>query len=219
MIVFKFWGVVLLLLLLALTIGGCQARSELSQLAMIVGVGLDTDRENGLSLTVELAHQQLSNEPGQSVTFTVSGRSLEELEEELGRRLDKEPSWSNAVSLVIGAELAMRGGIDQVMTAVYQDDRFNPGLLLMVAEDRAEGALNSKFGESEYTAQGLAEALHQQARRNGSKPLTVADYLGKRLAGSGPVELPLLAVQDGQLLFAGTAAIGAAKAPALYAYE
>jgi len=217
---FKFCGVLLLLILLTLTICGCQAHSELSQLAMIVGIGLDTAEDNGLTLTVELAHQQLSNEPGQSVTFTVSGADLAELEEELQRQLDKEANWSNAVSLVIGAELAVRG-IDGVMTAIYQDDRFNPGLLLLVAQERAEKALATQFGESEYTSQALAEALNQKARLEGGKPLTVADYLGKRLSGQTHVELPLLEVREERLVLAGTALVGAGATatPALYAYE
>lgn len=218
MMIFKCTSLVLLLLLLFMVLCGCQSHTELSQLAIITGIGLDRAEGGGYRLTVELAHQQTSNEPGEGVTYTVEGDSLEALEAALRLRLDKEPNWSNAVSLVVGAALAEQGA-DTLLTQMYQDFRFNPGLLLILAGGSAEEALNAKFGEGEYVAQGLAEALNRQALLTDSKALTLADYLQQRLSGQEAVALPLLMIEAERLVLAGSALVGAAEIPALYAYE
>lgn len=219
MLIFKTAGLIALLLLLFMVVVGCQSQVELSQLAVIVGLGLDPGPGGGYELTVELAHQQLSNEPGKSQVITVSGQDLDELEAALRNHLDREPNWGNAVSLVIGTGLGTEA-LDAMLFQMYQDFRFNPGLVLLLAEGRATDALNASFGQGDYVAQSLAEALEREARANGAKALTLTDYLQQRLANAQAQALPLLRLEEGKLVFAGAAPLDAAAAiPALHAYE
>lgn len=193
---FRVIAMVLLMILLALTVSGCQEKAELSQLAMIVGLGIDQAEEGGLRLTVELAHRRSMEEPGESMVLSATGRDLAEAEGELQRMLDKQPYWSNAVLLVLGQSMAGEAAVEQ-LRAIYQDSRFDPGLLAAVAAGEAEEALNADFGESDYTAQGLAETLNRMATERGAKALTVARAVERELNGIDGISMPLLTVEDG----------------------
>lgn len=203
MSIFKGGATLLIIILLALTVSGCQQRPELSQLAMVVGVGLDRGEQQPLRLTVELAHQQRSDEPATSLVVSVEGENWATAEAALQNSLDKRPLWCNAVALVLGQGLTTEER-DALLSAIYQDQRFSPGLLVLEAES-AQDILKGSFGESDHLAQGVAETVTYLAKSSGCRPITSAAYVEQRLSGAPPPALPGLSVEEEAVSLGGTA--------------
>ncbi|MDO4582246.1 MAG: hypothetical protein Q4B96_06675 [Bacillota bacterium] len=173
--------------LLLLICVGSGERREMNDMAIVLGLGVDAAND-GLLLSVELAHQQGVDQPAEALVFSAAGQDLEQAGEHLAELLDRELFWGSAELIVCGRELAESGGLYHVAAQIYDDTRFDPKPYIVVADGTAQQALGDSFGEADYVSQGLAQALADSERQ----PPTLTLLLERGLNGQRNMPLPLL---------------------------
>lgn len=157
----KTWlGIALLLLTpaLLLGLGGCrEQKQDIGDLAVILGAAIEPADE-GLRLTIELAHRDSVTSPDESVIITASGGDWREAEKKLAAKTDKQLYWGHMVLVVLSEEFS-RGEIEDFLRRFYTDERLAPTIYVALAAADAQSLLQAKFGESAYTSEGIAERL------------------------------------------------------------
>lgn len=187
---------VFLLLLLVLVVE--EDRTELSQMALVVGAGLDQGQgeDERWSLTVELAYKDQNDSPGEQRSFTVQGNTWEELQETLGNRLDKDAYWASAVTFLLNPTVLEQDAGSQLLRSIYLDPQINASLLLAVSEEEIAELFRASYGESTYLSAGLEQGLRLQADEEGRGAVSLADYLERVQLLGGALTLPVVSLAD-----------------------
>ena len=191
------WGFLLALGILVILIAAERDRTELAGIALVTGCGLDwAQEEEALELTVELAHKPQNDSPGESRVFTVTGENWAELQENLGRVLDKKIYWYNAVLLTVGTDLLELDAGRDLLRRLYQDPLFSGELLLVATEDSVPQVFSATYGENTYISSGLEQGLRLEAKEQDRRPITLLDYTERVLALEEDLALPVVAVRS-----------------------
>lgn len=190
---FKLGGVFLILVMLVCTMSGCMTKQELGDLTQILGAAFDCTEDGEFLLTVELAHQETSNSPAESMLFSGRGKTLAELSAGLEQSVDKHLYWGNMVVTVFGDTLSKQQILD-IALYLYQDERLGPSILLMQAEGSAAAVLGGKFGEANYVSMGLEQAMDREFKLYDMPLPTAAAYLESILTAKTLLSLPLVTV-------------------------
>ncbi|MDO4733528.1 MAG: hypothetical protein Q4B50_08475, partial [Bacillota bacterium] len=178
-------------------------RTELSEMALVIGAGLERGdaKEGGQEdwkLTVELAYKQQNDSSGSRRIFSAHGGSWEELKQELGRNMEKRPHWSNAVVLLLEDSVLEAGEGKSLLREIFLDPQVNGDLLLAVSEAEVSDLFSVVFGESNYLSAGLDQALRLQAKEKGKQPIRLFDYMERVLAMEEILPLPLVFLDAGE---------------------
>ena len=169
---------------------GCWDKQELSDTAIVLGLGIDPAKE-GLCLTVEIAYGKGVEAEGESYCFTAQGESFADAEKQLMQQLDKHLFWGHLAVLLFGGSLT-KGEIQSYALYFYEDARFHSALPLLQAEGNAADVLRGKFGESDYVSAGLAQALTRD--KKAGDLYTLPRLLQQICAGESFTELPSVMV-------------------------
>ncbi|WP_078408596.1 Ger(x)C family spore germination protein [Priestia abyssalis] len=102
---------------------GCWDRTELNDVALIRGVGLDQKDDNRIEVTVEISVPQMqigegssggSGGGGQTLIRTGQGVTIADALEQLKERIPRKVFWGHSEVLVIGEKLAKEGIRDHI---------------------------------------------------------------------------------------------------------
>ena len=168
-----------LVTMLVCSFSACTDRQELSELAIVLGMGFDHMEDDSLQLSVELADRKMPQETGESKVFHVTAKDFTTAMDELILLLDKQLFWGNMMVLVFGDSFTQEQ-VDDVALALYKSNIFSDELPLLCAEGTAADIINGSFGESEYVSKGLSEAIsHDEAQ---FEPILLAHYVERLLA-------------------------------------
>lgn len=174
--------VVLLLVTMMLLAAGCRDKTEMGDLAIVLGMGLDWVEDASLMLTIEVSNRKDPGEQGSSMTYSVSADTFEQAEEKLAKLVDKQLFWGNLTLLLFGGTFSDEQ-ILRYATSVYQDDKFGVSLVVLRTEKRAKDVLQGSFGSADYVSLGLPEALELQERQ-----YSLADYLEDSMKNNSAAE-------------------------------
>ncbi|MFZ5814643.1 MAG: Ger(x)C family spore germination protein [Bacillota bacterium] len=115
---------VLLLLVMALSLGGCWNRDEVNDLAIVAMIGLDQREDGWVELWVQLVLPEGAGQaPGQGgggkpgpkfITHTASGRTILEASREIQLEVPRRLFWAHARVILLSERLA-RAGVRPVM--------------------------------------------------------------------------------------------------------
>jgi len=182
------------LLLLLTVVVAEQDRTELSEMALVIGLGLDSNPKGGepWELTVELAYKQQNDSPGEKQVFTAAGGSWEELREELGKVLDKNAHWSSASLLILGGPVLETAEGKELLRSIFLDPKINGELLLAVSAEEPSQVFSASFGESNYLSAGLEQGLRLQAKTQEKQAVSLFDYMEQVLALEGSLAVPII---------------------------
>jgi spore germination protein KC len=128
-----------LLIIAAAALSGCWDRRELNDLAIAVGLGLDSS-ENGIQITTQIVNPSevalQKGTPGYSTpvtSFTVTERTTFEALRKLTTVAPRRIFPSHLRVLVIGESLA-RQGLKNVMDGISRDHEFRSDFYLIIAK-------------------------------------------------------------------------------------
>ncbi|MGB9886999.1 MAG: Ger(x)C family spore germination protein [Moorellales bacterium] len=114
-------AVLLLLVLLGGMLSGCWSRREITELAVVLGTGVDWTPQGKIRLTVQIARPTAfvggtaggggggGQEAPASWVLWEEGRTLQEAERRLAARIPRQLYWAHCVVLVLGEKMARRG--------------------------------------------------------------------------------------------------------------
>ena len=192
------WGFLLALVILVVMIVSEQDRTELAGIALVTGCGLDwaQEGEGVLELTVELAHKPQNDSPGESRVFTVTGKDWTELQENLGRVLDKKVYWYNAVLLAVGIDLLKQDVGEELLCSLYQNPLFSGELLLVTTGEPVSHVFSATYGESTYVSSGLEQGLRLDAKEESRHPITLLEYIERVAALKESLAIPIVDIRS-----------------------
>lgn len=108
-------AVLLLLLLLTGLLGGCWNRREITEIAIVLGAGVDWTKDGKIRLTVQIARPGAFYGGGEggaggreptSWVVSAEGKTVAEAERNLARKVPRDIYWGHCIVLVFGEELA-----------------------------------------------------------------------------------------------------------------
>lgn len=152
--------ILLILLLLTGSLSGCWDRRELSELAIVVGTGVDWTTDEHIRLTVQIVRPggfacgkegSGAGEPPAWVVWA-EGRTIEEAARYLAIKVPREIYWGHSIVLVLGEEMARRG-IGMVTNFFHRSRQPRETMWLMVVKGEARDFLETISGLEKTSAQ------------------------------------------------------------------
>lgn len=167
-------NITMLLVLIMLTslLGGCWSRKEVTEIAIVLGAGVDLTEEGQLRLTVQIANPgafaaigEGSGEEKETTNWVVSaeGQTIEEAQRYLAKRVSREIFWDHCLILVLGEELA-RKGTDMVTNFFHRSREPRETMWVLIAKGEAQDFLKT-YSDLEKTSAQAASILTRM--RNG----------------------------------------------------
>ncbi|SHI86600.1 Ger(x)C family spore germination protein [Desulfofundulus thermosubterraneus] len=162
-------AVLLLILLLTGLTGGCWSRRELTEVAIVLGTGVDWMEDGRIRLTVQIARPgafTAGSEAGargrEPASWVVSaeGRTIQEAERYLAMKVPREIYWGHCIILVLGEEMARKG--TGMITNFFQRDRQpRENIWVMVTRGEAKDFLEtySSLEKTSAQAAGFLERM------------------------------------------------------------
>ncbi|MBC7341269.1 MAG: Ger(x)C family spore germination protein [Clostridia bacterium] len=159
----KKFAILLLLALLASLLGGCWSRKEITEVAVVLGTGVDWTADGRLRLTVQIARPTAFAGGGEaggggreaaaaSWVVSAEGKTIEEAERYLAMKVPRDIYWGHSVILVIGEEMAKRE--TQTVTDFFLRDRQpRETMWVMVAKGEAKDFLETYSTLAKTSAQ------------------------------------------------------------------
>ncbi|NPV71552.1 MAG: Ger(x)C family spore germination protein [Firmicutes bacterium] len=144
-------AVFLLLVSLAGCLGGCWSRKEITEIAIVLGTGVDLAPDGRIRLTVQIARPggfygggeggARGREPACWVV-SAEGKTVEEAARRLAMMVPREIYWGHCVILVIGEAMALEG-TDTIMDFFNRDRQPRETMGVMVSEGEARHFLET----------------------------------------------------------------------------
>lgn len=157
-------AVLLLLVLLTGFLGGCWSRKEITEVAVVLGTGVDWTADGQIRLTVQLAKPgAFAGSEGReaaaaSWVVSAEGKTIGDAERYLAMRIPRDIYWSHNIILVIGEEMA-KNGTNLVTNFFQRDSRFRGETMwVMVAKGEAKDFLET-YSDLEKTSAQAAGFL------------------------------------------------------------
>lgn len=139
------------MIIIATILSGCWSRKELNEVAIVLGTGIDLNKEGHIRLTVQVAVPTAfaTGEEGKggqkeaaSMEVSADGATIEEAERYLAMKIPREIYWGHCVALIIGENMAKKGV--RMITDFFERDREpRETMWVMVAKGTAEDFLKT----------------------------------------------------------------------------
>lgn len=182
-----------------LALGGCQIQ-ELSQSAVVAGLGIDLEEEQ-LRVSMQIARpimagQGSDSEPAFDVV-SAQGRSLSEGLRVISLRFPRHPLVSQANLLVIGEKLA---GTDMALVAdaIMRSPDIRKNMVVVVAREASpEDLFNTQVPMESLSAIAIPRILSNQENQVGIyQEVSLEEFLNKLARPGVDASVPAVALYD-----------------------
>ncbi|MCR4397489.1 MAG: Ger(x)C family spore germination protein [Firmicutes bacterium] len=157
-------AIILILALLAAFCGGCWSRREITEIAIVLGMGLDLTPDGRVGLSLQIARPgafygggDTAGGEGRVACWVVrgEGETLEEAAAYLAGKVPRELYWGHSVVLIFGEEMARRG-VGAVADFFGRKREPRETMWVTVAEGRASDVLECHSVLEKTSAQAAA---------------------------------------------------------------
>jgi len=152
----------LFLVLLTGFLGGCWNRKEITEIAIVLGTGVDWTADGRIRLTVQIARPTAfvggseagagGREAPASWVVSAEGKTIEEAERYLAMKAPRDLYWGHSVILVFGEEMAKKG-TDIARNFFQRDRQPRETMWMMVAKGEAKDFLETYSALAKTSAQ------------------------------------------------------------------
>ncbi len=179
------WPAAVVFLLMAITMVVTPAKTEVDQLVLISGMGIEKE-DGGLFLCAEIAPTGEKPEPE---VVSVVGKNLEECLLRMEEALPGDAYWGGTSILLLNEQAAQDGAL---LLEIYEQRELSPGMKPVLAAGDCSTLLAAGFAHAD-TAAGTAMNLSLQ-----ENSLSLMEYLRSMAEGQAPM-LPILFLADGKV--------------------
>ncbi|GFZ29847.1 hypothetical protein CSC2_03730 [Clostridium zeae] len=170
----KFVLVNALIFMCSTILTGCIDKTELNEIALVIGIGIDKDKDGeSLLVTLELTNPNTNKEsqdsPGKansSILETSKGKNLSDALQNFTQISTLAIDFTHIQVIVMSKSLCVEG-IDGVIDYVSRDRQFRNLNWILMAEDSARDVLKTKIPSDDITSLGLSNMMNK-LRKNGS---------------------------------------------------
>jgi Ger(x)C family germination protein len=159
---------------------GCIDKTELNEIALVIGVGIDKDKEkdnenddNSILITLELANPSTNKESqdsqgkaNRSILQTSKGKNFSDALQNFTQISSLAIDFTHIQVIVISKDICIEG-IDGVIDYIARDRQFRNLNWIIMAEDSARNVLKTKMPNDDITSLGLTNMMNK-LRKNGS---------------------------------------------------
>lgn len=197
---------VLVAIIFSLSSGGCMSQRELKSLIIVMGIGLDQDKEQPdyVKLTAQIVLPekiQSSSSSGSSSeekpywNVQSSGQDTFEAVRQYSHKLSDRLYIAHTVVFVIGKELAEKG-IVKPMDFFIRARETRPDTKILISDKAAEDILETETKLNPLPAVNLSQLLEAQEFNAYSRQVTVADFVNGMLSKTTAFTAPLVGVEE-----------------------
>ena len=158
---------VIFLIILAFTLGGCTGKREVEDLAFVIGIGVDQgEKPENYLVTFQMALPKSGNGSSAEIenwTLSAEVKSVPEIAQTINQMLDKQPFAGTTRIIILGEDLA-RNGINDVLDSFERFYQFRRTAYLIVAKGEAKEILETQVRSSELPSLNLVQAIQGQPR-------------------------------------------------------
>jgi spore germination protein KC len=142
---------------------GCWDKKELNQVAVVVGVGIDKDKEGMYIVTAQVIKPAPEGGKGSGSelptwSVTSKGNTVMTAIESLNKISPRRLYWAHLQIIIIGEALA-KEGISPILTWFERDRDSRAGSYLVVTMGSAEDLLNKKIELGNISSKAMADLL------------------------------------------------------------
>lgn len=181
----KRWILAMLFLCSLISFVGCMYGKELSQQALVIGMGLDLTKDHKIRLSLQIvnpsalsADKPISKDENTVSIHATEGDTIFEAVRKQVTTSNRRPFYSHAQVIVIGEQLA-RDGIQDIIDFLEREQEFRPVVNILIARDySAEDILHIKSEIGAIPAIHIAETIKNNTKFNASiQSITLMDLL------------------------------------------
>lgn len=179
--------IVLATLLFFLT--GCLGKEEIDDLAMVMAMGIDTDNNNNIILTAQIARPgdvtgNTGGGNGETIwTASSEGNTIFEAVRNLGRIASRRVFWAHNSIIVVNERVAREQGVVDIIDFFNRNNELRMRTWIVVTENKASEIVATKTGLEIIPGMSL-ERLFRYSQIVAEAPRTdvmtlTASYLGE----------------------------------------
>ncbi|MFA9559621.1 Ger(x)C family spore germination protein [Evansella sp. AB-rgal1] len=180
---------VIVFLILIVLLAGCLGKEEIDDLAMVMAMGIDTNEDNNIILTVQIARPgdvtgNTGGGNGESIwTATSEGKTIFEAVRNLARMASRRVFWAHNAIIVVNETVARQQGVVDVIDFFNRNNELRMRTWIVVTEDKASEVVATKTGLEIIPGMSLERLFRYsqivaEAPRSDVMTLT-ASYLGE----------------------------------------
>lgn len=201
-------------LLLSLMLNGCWDRTEVDELAIVAGLGVDrVPGSNAISLTAQVVNPSAMSKgnsgggdsSGKEKAYTIltsQGKSMFEAVCNFAKVSSRRIYFAHDAVIVLGKDFAS-SDISDVMDYMVRDRQFRGNAWMLVADKTAREVLDTKLGIEKLPAEGLQKILMNLQYQALVYPINRREFLRRMSMDAQVSFVPLVEVKAKQLPQAG----------------
>ncbi|MEX2461388.1 MAG: Ger(x)C family spore germination protein [Paenibacillaceae bacterium] len=198
-------GIILQLLLIAV-LSGCWSSSELKDISIVAGVGIDLKGKNQFEVTTQTVKpaEVKKNKPGAVAVQSSTGFTVFEAVRDLIIKTGKKQNWQHISAYVISEEAAKTGVMQRIdFIARDHEPRFRMNLL--VSKGKAKDILNIKSKKNPIPSAAMKATLEEQISLAKAPQVELHDFIEKLMEPYQDPYLPIIRKEKEDFEIYGTA--------------
>ncbi|CAH1056389.1 Spore germination protein B3 [Paenibacillus pseudetheri] len=186
-------------LILLISVTGCWNYSEVDDISIVAGVGIDKGESEGeLSVTVEIVDTKvgMKSSPAGFKILTLSGKTIFEIARGIISITGKKLFWSHSKAIVLSEELA-REGVIKVIDWYNRDTETRSDVYIFVSKEKTAKEVISLSSVTEsITAFALAQQMRSEKNVSTAPVVEVWDFIDKLEASGEFAMAPLINIHE-----------------------
>lgn len=189
----------LLSCVLLLGIIGCWNYTEVDDMAIVAGVGIDKDQENGkMLLTAEMVDTKGGLEQNQPkfTMLSLSGDTMFSIVRNMISMTGKKLFWSHARTIILSEEIAREGLIKAIDWYSRDTETRSDVYIFVSAEKTARDILNLNKETEEIMSYELAQMMLDEKHTSSAPVVEIWDFIDKLETEGSHAIAPLIMIQE-----------------------
>lgn len=184
---------IIIILSLLLLLSGCWGITELPEIAIIGGVGIDKKDSGEFQVTTQTI-QPLAvkeNQPEAFLTRTSSGLTIFEAVRDFIITAGKKQLWEHIEALVIGPDIA-KEGVLPILDFLHRDHEPRPTMYCFVSKDTAKEILEIKSKIESIPTRAIRLALEEQIALSKAPRVEMYNFIERLMQPNQDPYLPII---------------------------
>lgn len=186
-------------LILLISITGCWNYSEVDDISIIAGVGIDKgEKEGELAVTVEIVDTKEGSKSSQTgfKMLTLSGKTIFDIVRGMISITGKKLFWSHSKAIVISEEVA-REGVIKVVDWYNRDTETRSDVYIFVSKEKtAQEVISLSSVTESIMAYALAQQMRSEKNVNTAPVVEIWDFVDKLEASGEFAMAPLIYIHE-----------------------
>jgi spore germination protein KC len=198
-------GIILQLLLMAV-ISGCWSSSELKDVAIVAGVGIDLAGKEQIEVSTQTVKpgEVKKNKPGAVAVQSSTGFTVFEAARDLIIKAGKKQNWQHINAYIISEEAA-KAGVTPRIDFVTRDHEPRFRMNVLVAKGKAKDILNLKSKSNPIPSAAMKTILEEQKSLAKAPEVELHDFVEKLMEPYKDPYLPIIRKEKEDFNIFGTA--------------